>query len=97
VEVAYGVVKELGLVHLAGKAIYQEAATTVLPVVVVRLGLFFECCVHGDLEEFEGDIRGDDLAVADVGANELAILRSRTVLLLAEEIASWKELSVGRY
>lgn len=64
-----------GLVHLAGETIDQET--------LLARG------EHGVLEEGNGDLHGDDSTLADIGLDQLAILRARTLLLLAKKITGY--------
>jgi hypothetical protein len=85
-ESAHSVVKKLGLVHLAREAVDKEPTVTAPPAIVL-IGPVFDGGGHGDFEEFEGDMGGHDLAVADVGADEFAVLRAFAVLFCTQEVA----------
>ena len=76
-----------GLIHLAGKSIYEKAALSVSPTVAI-LGL--ENGMHRVLEKLDSDLHWYDLSLTDVGPDEVAELRVRAVLLCAQEIASRK-------
>ena len=76
------VVKLHRLVHLAREAVNEEAALAVLPA--LALAVLGKRSGHGVLEELDGDLHGDDLALADVLADHLAVLGALAVLLRAE-------------
>jgi hypothetical protein len=63
-----------GLVHLAGETVDQET--------LLARG------EHGVLEEGDGDLHGDDSALADISLDQLTVLRARALLLLAKKITS---------
>jgi len=77
---AYSIVKELCLIHISGETINKEATMPVIPAVILA-GLFLKSFDHGDFDEFEGDIGGNDPAFANIGANEFALFRALADLL----------------
>ncbi len=81
----YVLVELEGLVHLAREAVNEEATLAVLPALAVAL--LGESGAHGVLKELDGDFHGDDLALADVLADHLAILGAFAVLLCTEKVS----------
>lgn len=74
------------LVHLAGEPIDEEATLAVLPT--LALVLLCESSTHGILEELDGDLHRNDLALTNVLADHLTILGAFAVLLRAKEVTS---------
>lgn len=99
---AHRLVKLERLVHLAREAVDQEAAATALPTLsILRLmvgrrgrvigggSARLDGIAHGVLEKLDGDLHGHDVALTDVGPDELAVLAPFAVLLGAQQITGW--------
>lgn len=76
------------LVHLAREAIDQEATLTLSPSVFGLTLVLFQCCMHGVLQKFDRHLARYDLAITDVLFDQIAVLRSLTVLLMTQEVSS---------
>lgn len=72
------------LVHLAGEAINQELVV----VIVLDGGL------HGILEQLDGNLHGDNLAVTNVFLDQVTEITALAVLLFAQQITSGKMLEL---
>lgn len=75
------------LVHLAREAVDEEAAAAVAPAVAAAARGVLERGAHRVLEQLDRDLHRHDLALADVGADHLAVLGARPGLLGAQEVA----------
>ena len=76
----YSIVKELCLIHVSRETINEEATMSVTPAVVLA-SLILKSFDHGDFDEFEGDIGGNNPAFANIGADEFAVFRALADLL----------------
>lgn len=85
-QATYVLIKLDCLVHLAGEPIDEEATLAVLPT--LALVLLCESSTHGILEELDGDLHRNDLALTNVLADHLTVLGAFAVLLRAKEVTS---------
>lgn len=73
-----------GLVHFAGEAVDKELVDAFV----------LDGCLHGVLEQLDGDLHGDNLAVADVLLDQVAKVGSLTVLLFTQQITGREVLEL---
>ena len=85
------------LVHLAREAVDEEAAAAVCPALVAALLACLEGLAHRVLEQLDRDLHGHDLALLDVGTNDIPVFGAFSVLLCPQEIASCLSVSQKMY
>ena len=79
-------VKDVSLIHLSRESVHQEASSTVSPS-MFRIPLaFLQLGRDGVSQQPDGDLTRDDLAFADVLADQISVLRSFSVLLSSQQI-----------
>lgn len=87
---AHRLVELDSLVHLPRKAVDEEATLAIGPALNTLALLLFQRLLHRVLEKLDSDLHRHDRAFPNARSDELAVLRSFTVLLGTEEVTSYE-------